>query len=445
MPTHNSKQITLTEYQFLHAGGGAAPNGVCITQKQFDAIESFVLRNVDDEVGYLLRLGQRKGVGKILQAQQYVGVIQLTDGTTIEILPKITQSDDDQHQNESRQVLINMLRTLPDSHFRHVDFASLKVTKMPLFEVFIGMFLQALAKLVQRGIKNDYITREENTAFLKGKLLFSQHIKHNLVHKERFYVAYDNYLPDRIENQIIKTTLLKLYGLSRSGTNQQRIREFQFVFDDIASVQDIKVAFSKVKPSRQMKDYEQVLDWCKILLLGNSFAPSKGSDVALSLLFDMNKLFEAYVGHYLKKHGLEVSLQDKGHHLACQDNKGVFALRPDIVIGEGVTIADTKWKVLSEEKSYQGISQSDVYQMYAYATKYQHCQKIALIYPKIGESNNSQNYCFRSVHCKTTMADKNIPLNILFFDLSQPDNQSSVQRIDVAYFKTVILHEARIR
>ena len=215
MPTHNSKQITLTEYQFLHAGGGAAPNGVCITQKQFDAIESFVLRNVDDEVGYLLRLGQRKGVGKILQAQQYVGVIQLTDGTTIEILPKITQSDDDQHQNESRQVLINMLRTLPDSHFRHVDFASLKVTKMPLFEVFIGMFLQALAKLVQRGIKNDYITREENTAFLKGKLLFSQHIKHNLVHKERFYVAYDNYLPDRIENQIIKTTLLKLYGLSR--------------------------------------------------------------------------------------------------------------------------------------------------------------------------------------------------------------------------------------
>ena len=435
-----NKQITLTEYQFLHAGEGTVANGVRITQKQFDAIESFVLRNVDDEVGYLLRLGQRKGVGKILQAQQYVGVIQLTDGTTIEILPKTAQLDDTEHQGESRQVLINMLRTLPDSHFRQVDFASLKATRIPLFEVFIAMFLQSLAKLVQRGIKNDYITREENAAFLKGKLLFLQHIKHNLVHKERFYVAYDNYIPDRIENQIIKTTLLKLYGLSRSGTNQQRIREFQFVFDDIVSVHDIKVAFSKVKPSRQMKDYEQVLDWCKILLLGNSFAPSKGADIALSLLFDMNKLFEAYVGHYLKKQGLDVSLQDKGHHLACKDKKGVFALRPDIVVGEGVTIADTKWKVLSDDKSYQGISQSDVYQMYAYATKYKDCQRIALIYPRIGDSKVNSSYCFKSIQCDSD-GHKNIPLNILFFDLSQPDKQTSEHRIDVAYFQTAILHK----
>lgn len=431
---HQNKQITLTEYQFLHAGEGTVINGVRISQKQFEAIESFVLSNVDDEVGYLLRLSQRRGAGKILQAQQYVGVIQLTDGTTIEILPKITQSYEAQHQDESRKVLINMLRTLPDSHFRQVDFAALEATKMPLFEVFITMFLQALAKLVQRGIKNDYITREENTPFLKGKLLFSQHIKHNLVHKERFYVAYDNYLPDRIENQIIKTTLVKLYGLSRSGTNQQRIREFQFVFDDIASVHDIKVAFSKVKPSRQMKDYEQVLDWCKILLLGNSFAPSKGSDVALSLLFDMNKLFEAYVGHYLKKHGLDVSLQDKGHHLACQDNKRVFALRPDIVVGEGVTLADTKWKVLSEDKSYQGISQSDVYQMYAYATKYQDCQKIALIYPKIGDSKAPLSYRFQSIQCAVN-GHKDIPLSILFFDLLNPSKDPDQQIGINAFFQ----------
>lgn len=218
---------------------------------------------------------------------------------------------------------------------------------MPLLEVFLAMFLQSLAKLVQRGIKSDYITREENTPFLKGKLLFSEHLKHNMVHKERFYVAYDNYLPDRVENKLIKTTLNFLYGLSKSSTNQQRVREFQFVFDEIGVVHDMKGAFDKVRLNRQMKDYEQVLSWCKVFLLGNSFAPSKGHDVALSLLFDMNVLFESYVGHYLRKHcSSPVSLQDKGHHLACQNATGRFALKPDIVIDGGKTIADTKWKLL---------------------------------------------------------------------------------------------------
>jgi 5-methylcytosine-specific restriction enzyme subunit McrC len=188
-----------------------------------------------------------------------------------------------------------------------------------------------------------------------------------------------------------------------------------------------------------MKDYEQVLSWCNVFLLGNSFAPSKGHDVALSLLFDMNVLFEAYVGHYLRKHcSSAVSLQDKGHHLACQDNKGVFALRPDIVIDGGKTIADTKWKVLSEDKGYQDISQSDVYQMYAYATKYKDCQRIALIYPKIGDSKVNSSYFFKSIQCDTD-GHKNIPLNILFFDLSQPDKQTSEHRIDVAYFQAAIL------
>jgi 5-methylcytosine-specific restriction endonuclease McrBC regulatory subunit McrC len=43
----------------------------------------------------------------------------------------------------------------------------------------------------------------------------------------------------------------------------------------------------------------------------------------------MNLLFESYVGHYLKKKGLNVSLQDKGKYLVEEPNKFV---RTSIVI-----------------------------------------------------------------------------------------------------------------
>jgi 5-methylcytosine-specific restriction enzyme subunit McrC len=128
----------------------------------------------------------------------------------------------------------------------------------------------------------------------------------------------------------------------------------------------------------------------------------------------MNVLFEAYVGHYLRKHcSSPVSLQDKGHHLACQNSTGKFALKPDIVIDGGKTIADTKWKLLSEDKSYKGVAQSDVYQMYAYATKYQQCKQIFLIYPATEKTQDmSDSYCFKSVD-----NHKDVTLSVVFFDL----------------------------
>ena len=64
---------------------------------------------------------------------------------------------------------------------------------------------------------------------------------------------------------------------------------------------DYKNFFTKLIINRQVKHYKQTLLWCKIFLLGNSFTPHKGDDLALALLFDMNALFESYVGNFIKK------------------------------------------------------------------------------------------------------------------------------------------------
>ena len=401
--------MILNEFEFLQYKDDKKENYIKLDT--FEAIEKFVLEN---ETEQYLKITTKKGFGKVLQAQNYVGVIQTKDGTTIEILPKIKNLD----EQKSKEILIKMLKTLKNSPFKHFNSANLKASKMPLLEIFISMFLEELAKLVQKGIKSDYVQKEENLKFLKGKLKISEQIKQNSVHKERFFVEYEQFCSDRVENRLIKTTLEYLYKKSKSNKNQQRIREFLFVFDEIKVSHNIKTDFEKIKLNRQMKDYEQVLLWCKTFLLENSFSPYKGNDIAFALLFDMNLLFESYVYDYLKKSGKfeNIKNQDKKHHLAYEDEKGKFALKPDIVIDDGKIIVDTKWKILSESKSNQGISQSDMYQLYAYGKKYK-SKNLYLIYPK-DELINGNLYHYYE--------DNELPLQILFFDVEKLENNENL-------------------
>lgn len=396
------KEFILKEFEYLQYKDNTKDN--FIKKETFDSLEKFVLEN--EKTAQYLKITTKSGFGKVLQAQNYVGVIQTKDGTTIEILPKIKNATTE----KSKDILIKMLRTLKNSPFKNLSVANLKSSKIPLFEIFISMFLEELTVLVRNGIKSDYISKEENLKFLKGKLKISEQIKYNTIHKERFFVQYEEFISNRVENRIIKTTLQFLYNKSKLNKNQQRIREFLFVFDEIEISYNIKTDFSKIKLNRQMKDYELVLLWCKTFLFENSFSPYKGNDIAFALLFDMNLLFESFVYSYLKKSSnfQDIKSQDRTHHLAYENGIGRFRLKPDIVINGGKIIADTKWKILSEDKAYNGVLQDDMYQLYAYGTKYDNCEKIYLIYP-FDELiiKNSYNY----------FKNKELKLDILFFDV----------------------------
>lgn len=396
------KEFILKEFEYLQYKDNTKDN--FIKKETFDSLEKFVLEN--EKTAQYLKITTKNGFGKVLQAQNYVGVIQTKDGTTIEILPKIKNATTE----KSKEILIKMLKTLKNSPFKNLSVSNLKSSKIPLFEIFISMFLEELTVLVRNGIKSDYISKEENLKFLKGKLKISEQIKYNTIHKERFFVQYEEFISNRVENRIIKTTLQFLYNKSKLNKNQQRIREFLFVFDEIEISHNIKTDFSKIKLNRQMKDYEQVLLWCKTFLFENSFSPYKGNDIAFALLFDMNLLFESFVYSYLKKSSnfQDIKSQDRTHHLAYENGIGRFRLKPDIVINGGKIIADTKWKILSEDKAYNGVLQDDMYQLYAYGTKYYNCEKIYLIYP-FDELiiKNSYNY----------FKNKELKLDILFFDV----------------------------
>ncbi|ORI03987.1 McrC family protein [Campylobacter concisus] len=390
-------QITITEFERIYQHD--------IYKKDFDDIENFILKNSDENAPFL-RIVSGVG-GKFIQARNYVGVLQTKSGLTIEILPKIADKND---AERSKVVFIKMLNTLKNFPFKSSNLASLKIQNLPLLEIFISMFLCELEALVKKGIKSDYVTLEDNLKFLKGKLNINEQIKRNSIHKERFYVGYSEFLSDIKINQIIKTTLKFLYKKSNFSKNQQKIRELLFIFDDVSTCSDYKNFFANYAINRQVKHYEQTLLWCKIFLLNNSFTPHKGDDLALALLFDMNALFESYVGNFIKKSFPGTILQHSEKHLV--ENPKSFRLRPDIFL-EGKFIADTKWKII---RSRDDISQADLYQLYAYGKKYE-CDKLYLIYPKIdGIKQESMDFKY----------DDEMRLKIVYFDLEKDENNANL-------------------
>lgn len=390
-------QITITEFERVYQHD--------IDKKDFGDIENFILKNSDENAPFL-RIASGVG-GKFIQARNYVGVLQTKNGLTIEILPKIADKND---AERSKAVFIKMLRTLKNFPFKSSNLASLKTQNLPLLEIFISMFLCELEALVKKGIKSDYVALEENLNFLRGKLNINEQIKRNSIHKERFYVGYSEFLSDIKINRIIKTTLKFLYKKSNSSKNQQKIRELLFIFDEVSECEDYKNFFEKLIINRQVKHYEQTLLWCKIFLFNNSFTPHKGVDLAFALLFDMNALFESYVGNFIKKKYADISLQHSEKHLV--ENPKSFKLRPDIFL-EGKFIADTKWKIVS---SRDDISQADLYQLYAYGKKHE-CDKLHLIYPKIDDIRQ-KTMKFRY--------DDEMWLKILYFDLEKDENNANL-------------------
>lgn len=365
----------------------------CMDKSSFanliEFIHAFDSDGEESDVLDFIKIGYKRNVGETVTFKNYVGLIQMKNNNQIQVLPKIEFAQDE--KDETKQVFMRMLRSMKDFPSKVFSNANLKMDRMNLYEIFINMYLQEVRQLVKHGIKSSYVGQEDNLTIYKGKLLINEHIKKNIAHKERFYVGYDEYQVNRSENRLVKSTLLKLQKLSGSAENSREIRQLLTAFELVEPSTNFDKDFSKVVIDRNTKNYEMLMKWSKVFLKNKSFTTFSGTESARALLFPMEKVFEAYVARNMKKVfgrlGWEVSAQDKGHYLFNTLNgekHKKFALRPDLVVTRddgSIVILDTKWKSLMNNKGANyGISQADMYQMYAYSKKYE-TTEIWLLYP----------------------------------------------------------------
>jgi 5-methylcytosine-specific restriction enzyme subunit McrC len=334
----------------------------------------------------LMSVSSKRGIGKIITARNYVGLVIMKDGTAIEILPKI-YSKGEVDSCVTKKVFLEMLKTVKEVPYKTFNVSSLKAEHINLFEIFIRMFIEEVYAIVKGGLKTSYLSYSGNESFFKGKLLVLKHIKHNMCHKERIYVEYDVLSPNRPENKLIKSTLQLLQKHTTNSKNKKDLSNLMASFVGIDVSRNPHHDFSLYVKNRNMSGYDTALKWCKVFLLNKSFTAFAGSELAYALLFPMEYVFECYVAAKLKKvldkEKYSISIQDKSNYLFDYPSKK-FALKPDIVLKDNTSgkkiVLDTKWKLLAPCYPNFGISQADMYQMYAYGKKYA-AHKVILLYP----------------------------------------------------------------
>lgn len=374
---------------------GAEDNfeNIYLNEEAFINLKNFVSENTDSEIEVESAFSvHRKKSKDYIRVKNYVGVIETRNKTVIEVLPKVYLHDAEDEKKDSRIIFLRMLRHLRNSPFKSIDEAHLKTSKFPLLEIFIFTFLEELDLLLKRGIRKHYQNKDENEKFLKGSLNFSKQIQHNLIHKERFFVNYDEFCVDIAHNRLIKSTLVLLLSKTRIPKNKIRIYNHLAFMEDVPASKHLHKDFNKVQNlNRLFSHYAQVLAWAKVFLIGESFTNFKGKSLNKAILFPMERIFEDYIGAGFKKYyqNAEILLQEKKVSLV-DEHKGSkkFRLKPDIVLkNEQNMILDTKWKIINQNDSRRnyGISSSDMYQLFAYGKKYESTVDnplLVLLYPK---------------------------------------------------------------
>lgn len=374
-----------------------------LPKELFNDLLEFIMQNQEEKKdGDRIFSIYSKGKKRQIKTKNYVGVIETSRGLTLEILPKIffNYSDEDYNTEllNTKKVFLKMLSKLKNSPFLNISSAHLKTSSsFPLLEVFIENYIKEIKKIIRGGLKSQYVDKQENLNFLKGKIVNSLNIKHNHSNKAKFFCAYDEFSDNMVYNQLIKSTLLKLNRISKSHYNRTSILQLLHHFDPVKESMDFISDFRKVSGSNRLfLNYEQAISWSEVFLMNKSFTNFSGNSNNMAILFPMERIFEDYVGHLMKTYadGHEIKTQDKSYYLVSNHkDKNKFRLKPDIVatneINNEQIIFDTKWKLLdvSKEKKNYNISQSDMYQLYAYGKKYDLKNglskepKLVLLYP----------------------------------------------------------------
>lgn len=374
--------LTLREYDTLSIGEGFSCEGrKSLTHAQVDALERLSERlKAAGLKGDLFRHANRT----TLKAQQFVGVMQL-GRDAVEVIPKIDGLED-------RHARINLFRMLARTRrlaIHEADLARLALQNLNILEIFIRLFCDKLFTEVHRGLVSRYERRTDNVPSLRGKLLTGLQATLNAFHPERFQCEFDEFTVDTPLNRVLKAAVRRLRRVTRDGDNARRLAELDFILEGVSDVTADALEWHRLHFDRANRRYEPLVTMARMILQNRSQDVTSGGVEGFGLVFDMNELFEEYIGEVTRATftplGCQVILQGPARSLLRDQDSGmdVFQTRPDITIqrdGQPVWIIDTKWKPLDEQERKQGVAQADVYQMLGYARRYG-VGDVFLLYP----------------------------------------------------------------
>lgn len=362
----------------------------------FEALQAFLSgRDGQGESLNALATFTRLGRADAVKLSQWVGLIRLPDGTAIEILPKTHERPGARLEadslSRSRALLLKML-VATDERFRVAPPAELDTAHMPLLEVVLRYALEGIRAGVRQGVPHAYVGVQEERPGLRGRLDLPRQVRQPAHRAHLLHVTFDEFLPDRPETRLVRLAVERAGLLTAVPATKQLARELTYALDAVPASRDVRSDFSAWRLERGHAHFEPLRSLCEMLLRDLNPLVGGQQATAHALLFDMNRVYEAYVAQRLRAQYpdwlIETQVTDRA--LGQVGTQRAFNLRPDLLItlptGE-IIVADTKWKRLNATAApTYDIANANAYQMLAYSEVFQASQvfrTLHLLYPHL--------------------------------------------------------------
>ncbi|MBB2912096.1 5-methylcytosine-specific restriction enzyme subunit McrC [Streptosporangium becharense] len=308
--------------------------------------------------------------GKLeVEATSHVGVVAL-DCVTIHIRPKLVgrelavlkMLDYASGLPAFRQV--DRLRDLPDSGHDLRDLICLLLTL-------------ECEGLVRRGLRRDYVRRQETLPAMRGRLLADRQVLRRFGRLDALECRFDEFDGDILDNQVCVAALHMAARTARDRAVRTRARRVASDFSAACTAEslDARQAAQHLVYHRHNEHYRQAHRWALLLLQAPGFVDlfSTAGPSSRTFLLDMNSLFEAFATRLLReathRTGVAVHAQESlSRSISRPDGRHYTSITPDIQLirGHGPSAwrrpVDVKYKLYGDRT----IASADLYQSFVY-------------------------------------------------------------------------------
>ena len=371
-----------------------------------------------------------------IKTKSWVGVIKYKN-LHLEILPKLISEDannDKKISEEERSIilknLIFMLSYTKNLDIKTNDNAKLSTEKNPFIEILIREFATSLFEALKRLTPKRYIREEENLNYLKGKIKFSENIRYNCTNQAKFYCEYDEFSENNLLNQLFLFVSTCLYNISNNSYNKKTLKFIINYYSDISFVRFDKFKVRKIKLTRNQELFKKAFNLAKMFVEQTSVDLSKNKFENITLVWDMNKLFEEFIFELIKRKIPECeAIAQKPKRLLKRENVTRRDTRIDVLIQNPQVIIDTKYKKFT---NFDDISSADIYQVTTYCLLHNYKRAI-LLYPQYDKK--APDICDYQLNC----AENNYYIDFCTVNLKNNDlKDKEVQNSIIGKIKSMI-------
>ncbi len=398
--------------------------------KEYEEIDESDIKDCDlNKLQSYLKCKNLEQVLKVTRhgiiAKSWVGGIKYKKHQ-FQILPKLI-CDNGNTENILKN-LIFMLSYTKKLDIRTSDTAKLSNSKNPFIEILIREYAKSLFECLKRITPKKYVREEDNLNYLKGKIKFTENIRYNCVNQSKFYCEYDEFSENNILNQLFLFVSTCLYNISNDSYNKKTLKFIINYYSDIKLVRFNRFTAEKINLSRNQKLFKKPFNLAKMFIEKTSVDLSKNKFENITLIWDMNKLFEEFVFEIMKKFEGELGCKlvaQKGRRLLKNDTSKKRNTFVDIMVEKGDgdelerIVLDTKYKKFVSSDDFSNV---DVFQVSTYCLLH-NADKAVLIYPRWNkEVPNVPSF-------KLNTDEKDIKINFKTIDLCYTNLKQHLEEI----------------